>query len=52
MVLYKDPKFTTIAEDFISTLFVGVQTDTMDENEFWPKPDVIEDELYYSGDQT
>ena len=51
MILNKDPKFTTIAEDYISTLFVGVQTDTMDEQEYWPRPDVIEDELYFAGDQ-
>ena len=50
MILYRDPKFTTIAEDFISTLFVGVQTDTIDSKEYWPKPDVIEDELYFAGD--
>jgi hypothetical protein len=51
MVLYKDPKFNTIVRDFTSTLFAGIQNDDVKEAEYWPKPDVIEDELYFTGDQ-
>lgn len=50
MVLYKDPKFNSIVEDFMSTLFAGVQQDNLQKSEYWPKPDIIEDELYFTGD--
>jgi len=49
MILYKNPKFQDNLESFLSTIFVGKDIDNPDA-EFWPQPDIIEDELYFSGD--
>jgi hypothetical protein len=49
MILTKDSRFKSIVEDFTSTIFAG-QLKEEEYKEYWPKPDIIDNELYFTGD--